>query len=75
MTGPREFDLVLQGATGFTGRLAAEELRSCAPSSLRWAVAGRCPERVHALARKLDVQGLVADGLNQSAVNPRFLRQ
>ena len=68
MTGPREFDLVLQGATGFTGRLAAEELRSCAPSSLRWAVAGRCPERVHALARKLDVQGLVADGLDRSAV-------
>lgn len=39
-TGTREFDLVLFGATGFTGRLVAEYLVKKRPS-LRWALAGR----------------------------------
>jgi short subunit dehydrogenase-like uncharacterized protein len=37
----REFDLVLVGATGFTGRLTAEYLARHAPPGLRWALAGR----------------------------------
>lgn len=39
-TGTREFDLVLFGATGFTGRLVAEYLVKKRPA-LRWALAGR----------------------------------
>ena len=37
----RELDLVLFGATGFTGRLTAEYLAHHAPDGLRWALAGR----------------------------------
>lgn len=39
----REFDLVLMGATGFTGRLVAEHLlaRHGADGALKWALAGR----------------------------------
>jgi saccharopine dehydrogenase (NAD+, L-glutamate forming) len=37
----RELDLVLLGATGFTGRLTAEYLARHAPEGLRWALAGR----------------------------------
>ncbi|MDT8437930.1 MAG: saccharopine dehydrogenase NADP-binding domain-containing protein [Wenzhouxiangellaceae bacterium] len=39
----REFDLVLMGATGFTGRLVAEHLlaRHGAEGKLKWALAGR----------------------------------
>ncbi len=37
----REYDLVLFGATGFTGRLVADHLARSAPAELRWAVAGR----------------------------------
>jgi short subunit dehydrogenase-like uncharacterized protein len=38
----RPFDLVLFGATGYTGRLVAERLaRRCATRPLRWALAGR----------------------------------
>jgi saccharopine dehydrogenase (NAD+, L-glutamate forming) len=37
----RELDLVLFGATGFTGRLTAEYLARHAPSGLRWGLAGR----------------------------------
>ena len=42
----REFDLVLFGATGFTGQLTAEYLARHAPAGLRWALAGRSPERL-----------------------------
>ena len=42
----REFDLVLFGATGFTGRLTAEYLAHNAPEGLRWALAGRNPDKL-----------------------------
>lgn len=37
----REYDVVLLGATGFTGQLVAEYLAASAPADLRWAIAGR----------------------------------
>jgi short subunit dehydrogenase-like uncharacterized protein len=40
-TAAREHELVLFGATGFTGRLTAEYLARHAPQDLRWALAGR----------------------------------
>lgn len=67
MSSSREFDLILQGATGFTGQLAAEELALRAPSGLRWAVAGRDKIRTAALAQRLGVGAVVADGLSTSA--------
>ena len=36
-----EFDVVVWGASGFTGRLAAEKLAARAGSDLRWAIGGR----------------------------------
>ncbi len=42
----RAFDIVLFGATGFTGRLTAEYLARQAPSGLRWALAGRNPDKL-----------------------------
>jgi saccharopine dehydrogenase (NAD+, L-glutamate forming) len=42
----RELDLVLFGATGFTGRLTAEYLARHAPSGLRWGLAGRNPAKL-----------------------------
>lgn len=42
----RDLDLVLFGATGFTGRLTASYLAEHAPAGLRWALAGRSPERL-----------------------------
>ena len=69
MSDTREFDLVLQGATGFTGRRAARELCERAPRSLRWAIAGRSSERVKALGEELGVPIIVADNLDSGAVN------
>ncbi len=42
----RELDVVLFGATGFTGRLTAEYLAGHAPDGLRWALAGRNPDKL-----------------------------
>ena len=42
----RDFDLVLFGATGFTGGLTAEYLARNVPAGCRWALAGRNPARL-----------------------------
>lgn len=42
----RVYDVVLFGATGFTGRLAAQYLAEHAPPQLRWAVAGRDEQKL-----------------------------
>jgi len=37
----REYDLVLLGATGYTGQLCAQHITTHLPTDLKWAVAGR----------------------------------
>jgi short subunit dehydrogenase-like uncharacterized protein len=49
----RPYDLVLFGATGFTGALTAEYLARHAPASCRWAVAGRNRAKLTALRDRL----------------------
>ncbi len=49
----RTFDLVLFGATGFTGRLVAEYLAAHAPEGLRWALAGRSRAKLEAVRTAL----------------------
>jgi short subunit dehydrogenase-like uncharacterized protein len=69
MSDTREFDIVLFGATGFTGRLTAEYLALHAPSGCRWAIAGRSREKLVAVRDRLaeitpscaDLDLLVAD--------------
>ena len=48
MSAQREHDLVLLGATGFAGRLAAAHLAQHAPPGLRIALAGRSADRLSA---------------------------
>jgi short subunit dehydrogenase-like uncharacterized protein len=49
----RTYDLVLLGATGFTGGLTAEYLARQAPAGLRWAIAGRNPAKLAAVRDRL----------------------
>jgi len=49
----REFDVVVFGATGFTGALTAEYLASHAPDGLRWALAGRSTRKLDACRTRL----------------------
>ena len=49
----RLYDLVLFGATGFTGGLTAEYLATHAPAGCRWALAGRNPAKLEAVRDRL----------------------
>ncbi len=49
----REFDVVLFGATGFTGQLTAAYLARHAPAGLRWALAGRNQQKLSAVRERL----------------------
>ncbi|KAF8539824.1 Saccharopine dehydrogenase-domain-containing protein [Trichophaea hybrida] len=46
----RTFDLVVLGATGYTGKLTCEQVLRGTPSNLRWAIAGRSLPKLQLLA-------------------------
>jgi short subunit dehydrogenase-like uncharacterized protein len=52
----REFDIIVYGATGYTGRLVAEYLKD--KTGLKWAMAGRSADK---LAQVRDLIGAAAD--------------
>ncbi|MBC7277927.1 saccharopine dehydrogenase NADP-binding domain-containing protein [Nocardioides sp.] len=71
MTNPRDLDIVLFGATGFTGGLVAEYLAEHAPQDLRWALAGRSLSRLEAVRDSLgsaDVELIQADVNDSSSL-------
>ncbi|KAJ6446440.1 saccharopine dehydrogenase [Purpureocillium lavendulum] len=45
----RQYDLVVLGATGYTGRFVAEHVASHLPTNLKWAVAGRSAAKLQAV--------------------------
>lgn len=49
----RGYDIVLFGATGYTGALTAEYLAENAPRELRWALAGRNIDKLEAVRAEL----------------------
>lgn len=49
----KAFDIVVLGATGFTGGLVARYLAQNAKPTLRWALAGRNPGRLAAVKNAL----------------------
>lgn len=67
----RPFDLVIYGATGFTGRQCAAYLAEHAPPDLRWTIAGRRVDALQELASSLGLQAepLVADSASPQTVD------
>jgi short subunit dehydrogenase-like uncharacterized protein len=53
MADGRQYDLVLFGATGFTGGLTADYLAANAPAQTRWALVGRNRSKLDAVAARL----------------------
>ncbi len=53
MAKSRDYDIVLFGASGFTGQLVAEYLAQHGDDSLRWALAGRAPDKLRQLRARL----------------------
>ncbi len=68
----REFDLILYGATGFTGRQAVDYLRRHAPPKILWAIAGRNHQRLEEL--RAGVPALLCDSTNESQANALVAR-
>ncbi|MEV4292088.1 saccharopine dehydrogenase NADP-binding domain-containing protein [Nonomuraea bangladeshensis] len=62
----RPYDIVLFGASGFTGALTAAYLAAAAPPGTRWALAGRDPAKLERLG--LDVPILRADAADRAAL-------
>ncbi|MFC9326135.1 saccharopine dehydrogenase family protein [Kitasatospora sp. NPDC057015] len=60
----RSYDIVLFGATGFTGELTAEYLARHAPAGTRWALAGRSPAKLAAVRRRLALVDPALAGLD-----------
>ena len=53
----RQFEIVLYGASGFTGKLVAEYLAS-EHKDLRWAIAGRNSQKLEQVRRELNLPEL-----------------
>jgi short subunit dehydrogenase-like uncharacterized protein len=73
----RKYDIVLYGASGFTGKQTLEYCHRFAPAGLRWAIAGRNRAKLDAV-NSAGVDVLVADaqddeGLNRIAAQTRVV--
>ncbi|MBL7248981.1 saccharopine dehydrogenase family protein [Alloalcanivorax sp. C16-2] len=55
MSNGREFDLIVYGASGFTGRLVAEYLNQAYGEDLEWALAGRNAEKLAAVRAEMGI--------------------
>ena len=53
MATKRKYDIVVFGATGFTGQLTAQYLALHGGDTLKWALAGRNPSRLEGVRRQL----------------------
>jgi len=81
MKHDREFDIVVWGATGFTGRLAAEKLaaRAGSGSDLRWAIGGRNRAKLEAVRSGLgpaaaDIPIITGDSHDVASLEPLAAR-
>ncbi|KAJ5604091.1 hypothetical protein N7537_007047 [Penicillium hordei] len=66
MTSNRQYDLVLLGPTGYTGRFCTEHIVQNLPTTLKWAIAGRSAQKMEPIAQELKA-------LNPDRVDPDVL--
>jgi len=68
MSNTRELDLIIWGATGFTGQLVSEYIsKKYTNSTLKWGIAGRNKEKVVSVAKRLNIDDeriFIADSNN-----------
>ena len=50
----KTYDLIILGASGYTGKLTAEHVTTHLPTDLRWAVAGRSESKLASLVNELE---------------------
>ena len=69
----RDFDVIVYGATGFTGRLVAEYLAATYPEGVRWAMAGRSLTKLQEVRAEMGVPEGIAL-ITANADDPASLR-
>jgi short subunit dehydrogenase-like uncharacterized protein len=62
-TQDREYEIIVFGATGYTGKLTAQYIATHLPTNLKWAVSGRSAPRLEAVVNGLRI-------LNPDRPNP-----
>lgn len=74
----REFDVIIYGATGFTGRLVAEYMQKEYGSSVKWAMAGRSMDKLVSVRDEMgipkDVALVVADSADLGSLKSMATR-
>lgn len=53
MAGERPYELIVFGATGYTGKLTAEYIQEHVATDLKWAIAGRNRSKLEAVVETL----------------------
>jgi short subunit dehydrogenase-like uncharacterized protein len=71
----RRYDIVLFGATGFTGALTAEYLARHAPAGMSWALAGRNMDKLSGVRARLGDAWAEMPLLHADAEDPATLRE
>ena len=74
----KQFDILLWGASGFTGRLVADYLARHAGPNLRWAIGGRNERKLEEVRQVLtavnptlsDLPILIGDSLDRASLDP-----
>ncbi len=77
MADEREYEVVLWGATGFTGALVAQHLAETYGDTLNWAIAGRSRDKLERLRSELDMPQLpllVADSVDRASLDAMAAR-
>lgn len=74
MPSDRKYDVVLFGATGFTGRQTVEYFARHAPPALRWAIAARSRAKLELVRAEAGVESraidlIVADSRDQGSID------
>ena len=65
----REYDIIVWGATGFTGRLVVDYMaEQQANSNLKWAVGGRNPQKLQQMLAGRDVAMVSADSGDEASI-------
>ena len=76
MPHDREFDIIVYGATGYTGRLVAEYLTG--KTGLKWAMAGRSPSKLEQVRNEIGAPAetplVVADASNPASLDAMVKR-
>jgi len=74
----RDFDVIIYGATGFTGRLIAEYLNNQYGNTVNWAMAGRSQDKLETVRGEMgiseDIPLIVANSDNQASLESMAAR-